>query len=224
MNAPSERVQEPIEGEARFSLIWLHGLGATADDFDGLGEHFQCPGLRVIALQAPTLSLTLFEGQSVPAWFDIQPQEDGTIISDPEGLEQTAARIFETILQQREAGIESFVIGGYSQGGAMALYAALNCPTPLAGAVCLSGYLPQADSLLKVAAKPIPRIPLFLAHGNQDEVDAAKFGAFGRDQLMELGYPVQWYSEDFGHQVTAEELQQLGTFLRRTFGVGVSGN
>ena len=214
----SDRIWEPSQGDARFTLLWLHGLGATATDFSDLGAQLQCPQLRIIALQAPTQAVTLFGGQQVPSWFDIIPKTDGTVISDPDGLEATATHLSETLQQQYDNGIEACAIGGYSQGGAMALYAALHASIPLSGAVCLSGYLPQHEQLLQHKAGTPARVPLFIGHGRADDVVPYPFAEFSRDQLTELGYSVQWYSADFGHEVTAEELQNLDAFLRHIFG------
>ena len=46
-------------------------------------------------------------------------------------------------------GIQSnrIILAGFSQGGAMALYAGLRYEKPLAGLLALSAYLPLADTL-----------------------------------------------------------------------------
>ncbi len=217
MKSAADLIWEPPQGEARFTLLWLHGLGATASNFGDLQTQLRCPQLRIIAPQAPTRAVTLFDGQEAASWFDILPQSDGTVTSDPDGLEATAASLFETLLQQYDDGIEACAIGGYSQGGAMAMYAALHAPTPPAGAVCLSGYLPQHEALLQHAAEISERIPVFIGHGRLDDVVPCPFGEYSREQLEKIGYPVQWHSANFGHEVTFEELQELGAFLRRIF-------
>lgn len=52
-----------------------------------------------------------------------------------------------------KAGIPSnrIMVGGFSQGGALALYSALTYPKPLAGVVALSCWLPMHQQLLKVS-------------------------------------------------------------------------
>lgn len=63
-----------------FSLIWLHGLG---DDSTGFIDYFLMPhspifkGGKIILLQAPRRSVTIFDGEVCHSWYDIL-DETGT--------------------------------------------------------------------------------------------------------------------------------------------------
>ena len=215
MSRSDALILEPDDGPARSALVWLHGLGATADDFTGANLQLQCPGLRVIALQAPSQAVTTFGGQVVPSWFDIVPAPDGGVTSDLGGLEESARRIHAEFEQQREAGIDRLVVGGFSQGGALALFSALTYPEPLAAAICLSGYLPQDEHLTQQADRLTWQTPVFMAHGSQDDVVRHEYGEASRDWLRGHEVSVDWYSGAFAHTVTAEELAVIGEFLRK---------
>ncbi len=214
MSLPELLVEEPEDGPAQATLIWLHGLGATADDFATLGRQLRCPGLRVLALQAPSRPVTLFEHQVAPAWFDILPQPGERVISDLDGMEQSAARIRKEIENQQQSGIAQVAIGGFSQGGAMALYTALTHPQPLAASVCLSGYIPQDAHLESQAAQLTWTTPFFVAHGAADEVIPIKYGEITRDWLSRHGATVHWSHGAYAHEVTTPEITELGDFLR----------
>jgi len=218
MSRSDALILEPDDGPARSALIWLHGLGATADDFAGLNLQLQCPDLRTIALQAPLQAVTIFGSQVVPSWFDILPKPGGGVTSDLGGLEESARRIHAEFEQQREAGIARLAVGGFSQGGALALFAALTHPEPLAAAICLSGYLPQDEHLTQRADRLTYQTPVFMAHGSQDDVVLHDYGEASRDWLRGHGASVDWYSEAFAHTVTAEEFAALGEFLRTRLG------
>ena len=218
MNSPASLTLEPDEGPARSALVWLHGLGATADNFADLGRQLQCPGLRVITLQAPSQAVTIFDGQIAPSWFDILPKTGGGVTSDLGELEKSAQRIRAEFDRQREAGISRLAVGGFSQGGALALFTALTHPEPLSAAIGLSCYLPQHEYLTGQAGQLTWQTPVFLAHGTLDAVILHEYGEMTRDWLRERSVSVDWHSADFEHTVTIEELEALGAFLRTHLG------
>lgn len=214
MSRTDALILEPDDGPARSVLVWLHGLGATADDFADLNHRLQCPGLRIIALQAPRQAVTVFGGEIAPSWFDILPKPGGRVTSELGDLEKTAGRIHAEFEQQREAGIGQFAVGGFSQGGAQALFTALTHPEPLAAVVCLSCYLPQDDHLTQQADRLTLQTPVFMAHGTEDDVVLHEYGEASRDWLCKHGATVDWHTGTFAHTVTEEELAALGKFLR----------
>lgn len=63
---------------------------------------------------------------------------------DENGIKKASVLIHSMIDAEVEAGIPSnrIIIGGFSQGGALALYSALTYTKPLAGVVALSSWLP----------------------------------------------------------------------------------
>lgn len=75
---------------------------------------------------------------------------------------------------EKEEGISPsrMIVGGFSQGGAVALLAAYHRRSenkvPFAGVVCLSGWLTLKDEL-KVTDEVAKSTPLFWAHGEYDD-------------------------------------------------------
>lgn len=63
---------------------------------------------------------------------------------DEEGIRRAADMVHGMIAEEVAAGIPTkrIVLGGFSQGGALALYSALTFPEPLAGVMALSAWLP----------------------------------------------------------------------------------
>jgi lysophospholipase-2 len=63
---------------------------------------------------------------------------------DEEGIRRATELVHSMIEQEIKGGIASnrIVLGGFSQGGALALYSALLFPKPLAGVIALSCWLP----------------------------------------------------------------------------------
>ena len=216
--SPSDSlIQEPADGTATAALVWLHGLSASAHDFAGLGERLQCPGLRILCLQAPTRAVSLFGGAPVPSWFDIRGPSPTEAVSDLNDLQESTARIHSEFARQQEAGVPRLAIGGYSQGGALALFAALTYREPLAAAICLSGYLPQEEYLSTRLDHLMWRTPYFLGHGQHDEIVPFVYGEASRDWLRQQGATVDWFSGAHEHEVPVPEWEALQQFLQDRF-------
>ena len=108
---------------------------------------------------------------------------------------------------------ERTVLMGFSQGCAMSLLAGLRAPRRLAGLVGLSGYLPLAGTTAAERSAASADVPLFLAHGEYDEVVAVERGLGTRDLLTALGYAVDWHSYPMGHEVCMDEAADLNRWL-----------
>lgn len=72
-------------------------------------------------------------------------------------------------LSQVKAGIPArrIVLGGFSQGGAVALYTALTSKLQLAGILALSTWLPISKS---IPWENVPKTKILQCHGDEDEM------------------------------------------------------
>lgn len=201
------------------AVILLHGLGANGHDFAGLVPELDltgCPDIRFVFPHAPSIPVTVNAGYAMPAWYDIT----GTDLitgQDAAGIQNSELAILALIAREIERGIpsERIVLAGFSQGAAMALHTGLRLPFSLAGIMALSGYLPLAERLPRERSSANALTPIFLAHGKHDTVVIPQRGEDTRDTLKALGYQVQWHSYETEHNVTSEELVDMGHFLRQ---------
>lgn len=78
---------------------------------------------------------------------------DPTGPEDEEGITRAASKVHSMINEEVAAGIPSkrIVLGGFSQGGALAIYSALTYPESLAGIIALSCWLPLHQKFPKVS-------------------------------------------------------------------------
>ena len=128
------------------TVIWLHGLGADGHDFAGIIPQLQLPqqlGIRFIFPHAPERPVTLNNGFTMRAWYDIYSLNN-LHREDRAGIEVSERAIGQLIMQQQSAGIPAnrIILAGFSQGGAMALHTGLRYPLRLGGIIGLSTYLP----------------------------------------------------------------------------------
>jgi phospholipase/carboxylesterase len=201
------------------AVILLHGLGANGHDFAGLVPELDlsgCQDIRFVFPHAPSIPVTVNGGAAMPAWYDITGT-DLVSAQDGAGIQNSELAVLALIAREIERGIpsERIVLAGFSQGAAMALHTGLRLPFSMAGIMALSGYLPLAERLPRERSSANALTPIFLAHGEQDTVVIPQRGAETRALLQSLDYQVQWHSYDTGHNVTGEEVLDMGAFLRQ---------
>lgn len=105
------------------------------------------------------------------------------------------------------------VVAGFSQGGAIALTAALRSPQPLAGAIALSTWLPLAESYPAALAPEATATPVLACHGTQDQVVRMAYGERSAARLRELGFTVDWRTYAMPHSATAQEIADIAEWL-----------
>ena len=212
---------ETVELEAganpRAAVIWLHGLGADGHDFEPIVPMLDLgPGrpVRYVFPNAPARPVTINGGMVMRAWDDIL-SIDREEREDEAGIAASAAAIERLIRREVSRGIDSrrIVLAGFSQGGAIALFTGLRHAAPLAGILALSTYLPLADLVAEEAAPANAGLPIFMAHGNADDVVPINFARNSRKKLFRMGYDVRWTEYAMPHAVIPEEIEDIRTFL-----------
>lgn len=201
------------------AVIWAHGLG---DDGRGWSEVVPMLGLpsrlavRFIFPHAPVIPVTINNGMRMRAWYDIR-QADLSERADLDGVRRSQAQV--AALQAREAsrGVPAArtVLAGFSQGGAVALYAGLRHPERLAGIVGLSTYLVASASTAAEASAANRDVPVFMAHGTHDPVVRLPWAEHSRDVLRAEGWNVEWHTWPMEHSAVQEEIAAVGAFLVR---------
>ena len=112
------------------------------------------------------------------------------------------------------------MIGGFSQGAAMALHIGARHPEPLAGVLALSGYLVLADRLARERAAANLSTPVLMCHGTFDDVVPIRAGRASVDALRASAPEgdVQWQEFPIGHEVSPDELALVGGWLHARLG------
>jgi len=201
------------------SVIWLHGLGADGHDFEPIVPELIRPGeraLRFVFPHAPIRPVTLNGGYAMRAWYDIVSLERRGP-EDETGIRASQATIEGLIRRENERGTpsEKIVLAGFSQGGALALFAGTRYPHKLAGIMGLSCYLLKSGRFQAERSLENQATPVFLAHGLQDPIVAPVLGEHARASLEAAGYPVEWHGYPIPHSVSPQEVADIAAWLRR---------
>jgi len=201
------------------SMIFLHGLGDTGHGWASILNTIRPDHLKVICPTAPVIPITLNLGFRMPAWFDIESLENLEEETDIEGVRASAELVYKHIDMERRAGIPSnkIIVGGFSQGAALALYCALHYPEPLAGCIALSTFFPEAK-LPKPGDLTNKDIPFFQAHGEMDTILPLKYGVNTSKLLKTFLDNHEFKTYKIQHECSDRELHDVKAFVERVIG------
>ncbi|MEO8346627.1 MAG: alpha/beta fold hydrolase [Betaproteobacteria bacterium] len=199
------------------AVIWLHGLGDDGNGWSQVVGSLGLPrgkALRFLFPHAPVMPITINNGMSMRAWYDFK-DADFSSRADLTGVRKSQAQIEALIAREVQRGIAArrIVLAGFSQGGAMALYAGLRHPARLAGIVALSTYVIDGPGLATEAAPANRDVPIFMAHGTQDPVVHFAWAEMSRQALLAGGWKVDWRTYPMAHAAVLEEIVACGKFL-----------
>lgn len=147
----------PLHYEKNYAyplVIWMHSDG---DNQRQLKRIMPLLSLRNYVAVAPRGEALDFAEQGAAGW----PQTEAAI-------GEAQWRVMQCIELARERcnlHVDRVFIGGYAEGGTMALRLALRMPHLFAGVFSLGGSLPQGHAPL-VNVQNVRSLPVMLAHGN----------------------------------------------------------
>ena len=86
-------------------VIWLHGLGASGDDFAPVVPLMERPDLQFVLPHAPVRPVTINGGVAMRAWYDITRMEPGPG-REPEGdIRETASMLTSLVRAEIASGV-----------------------------------------------------------------------------------------------------------------------
>jgi predicted esterase len=146
-------------------------------------------------------------GMRMPGWYDIKSLS--TLDSreeDEAGIHKSKDYFHSLIDEEIKKGIPAnrIVIGGFSQGGAMSLLSGVTYKEQLGGIFGLSCYLLLQKKIKDLIPENSPNqnTPIFMGHGDADQVVAHKWGKLSADVLTEHGYKVDFRTYKYGTSIT----------------------
>ena len=211
---PSGLDAGPVHG----SVLWLHGLGADGHDFEPIVPELGLPpglGVRFVFPHAPVIPVALNLGMRMRAWYDLVGADLHQLRHDEPGLRRSMAHVERLLDRERERGVppRRVVLAGFSQGGAVALHVGLRSSERLAGVVALSSFLPLPETLERERTKANQDVPILMCHGTADPMVPEEKGRLAADQLLRMGYGVEYATWPMEHQVCLEEIRLVGRWI-----------
>lgn len=200
------------------TLLFFHGLGDTGS---GWSDYWRClglPNLKIILPTAPSNKVTLNMGMKMPSWFDIyglnidsKEDEDGI-----NKMKEYVHSLIEEEMSKTGLSSDKILLGGFSQGGALAIYSALTYEKKLAGCVLYSCWLPLNKQIRDKLSAENSKINIIQCHGDSDFVVPLDWGKMTADILTNKikndNVTFKVYS-GMGHSGCAEESSDTKEYL-----------
>jgi phospholipase/carboxylesterase len=209
-------------GEGPPVYVLLHGYGSSPEKWIPFTQTIWLPpGGRFVFPRAPETTTPPDGPPDGRAWWrldlgsHIRP---GHAIPDlsatsPPGIKTSAALVRDLLQDLRRRKGPPVVLGGFSQGAMVASEVAFMSDASLTALVLLSGTIVDEPAW---TARLYRRrgLPVFLAHGRADPVLPFDAAERLRTKLEAAGMIVTWHPFDGGHEIPAEVVVALNTFLR----------
>ena len=213
LHLPFKFLEQPSNAGVRepWLLVLIHGVGSNEQDLFGLAR-LMPPQFHVLSLRAPyVLSPDAY------AWFEFQVLANGERHINEEQERESRFLVGEMIAsasQQLGVPPERVVVGGFSQGGIMALSLLLTQPAKVRAAmVWHSRLLPQVVPHI-APPEAFEGKALWVSHGSADNVIAPSAAQATRE--LARGLPLALSGADFpgGHEIRPAELQGTLAWLQ----------
>lgn len=188
----------------RQTLIFLHGLGADGNDFAPIIPEFNLRSdTKIMLPTAPARPITANGGYVMNGWYDIVDFSFQN--PDVAGLKQTVEALRPTVEAEKALG-RKVIIGGFSQGGAVAYH--LGTRHSVDGIVALSTYLIDDNT-------PAGKIPVLIQHGTHDDIVPYRLAKSASQRLTELGYNIQFDDYEMGHHLCNQQISDLSAWFNQ---------
>ncbi len=192
----------PANGQAPAGLVvCLHGFSGSAQQMAPFAPMLNLPEFQLLFPDAPYSNS--YGGRM---WYNLRNQ-------DYQGLTASRQQLtdwLKSLESSTGVPLSRTILAGFSQGGAMTLDVGLSLP--LAGLVCISGYLHSNSQ--PTARKSFP--PVLIVHGRQDQMVPLSSAQNARDKLKALGVAVKYQEFDMGHIVIPAVFALMRSFVMDT--------
>jgi phospholipase/carboxylesterase len=175
-------------GPPKQLVIMLHGVGADGNDLIELARPLarRLPHARFVAPHGPQPCDMAPVGHQ---WFSLRDRRPAALLAGVQASAPLLDRFIDAELARLGLADHQLALLGFSQGTMMALHVAPRRPRPMAAVLGYSGALLGPELLAQQAAS---RPPVYLLHGDADEVVPVEALLAATAGLQGAGLPVQW--------------------------------
>ncbi len=201
-----QRAASPGPGEQPWLLLLMHGVGSNEKDLFGLAPYVP-PRFHVLSLRAPYAMP--MAGPDSHGWFAFSVDAQGRRHIDEAQARQARALLLTTLQEAQTrlgVGPARSVLGGFSQGGIMALTTLLTQPALARAAMVWHGRLLPEALHEQAAQAQFTGKSLWVSHGVDDNVIPLSSAQAIRTHVQELPLELSYHEYPGYHELRPEEL------------------
>ncbi len=202
----------PAEGEAAGAIVLLHGRGTSERDLIPLLDVLDPLERLVGAFPRGPFELPPIGSH----WF----AETAAGQPEPVTFAEAHARLatwLEGLARETGVPIARTVIGGFSQGAAMAWALVLGRARPRpAGLIAMSGFIPAVPGL-EPALRRLRGFPVAVTHGSADPIVGVEHARAARDRARAAGAEVLYRETAVPHMLDPRVVPGLVDWVARRF-------
>lgn len=209
----------PRSGKAKQLVVFLHGYGADGNDLIDIGREWQSalPDAAFVSPHAPEPCGGAPYGRQ---WFPLTFRDPDERWRGVQSALPVLNAFLDAELQKNDLPADALALVGFSQGTMMSLHVGLRRAIAPAGIVAYSGVLvaPEGPGPAAMKGEVTSRPPVFLVHGDQDQVIPPEALFFSFQGLATLEVPATFHvSRGIGHGIDSDGMRFGAEFLKRSF-------
>lgn len=200
----------------QYTVIWLHGLGANAYDFFNLAPelYFKKKNhVKFIFPNAANQKVSINGSAIMPSWYDIFNIDNIKNINTKD-LKKSSNYIQNLIVEEVNSGLDynKIILAGFSQGGVVAIQAALDGKLKhnIKSVLALSTYHPDID-LLASAGKNATKICFM--HGTEDPIIPIEIAKNTYANIKNLNYSTNFNSYPMMHELCPKQIVDINSYF-----------
>ena len=190
------------------TILTLHGRGANAFDLLSLAPYL-CGGRFMLLCPQGPLETPIGPGAVGYAWYPL-PHGGPPDLPAIRAAREELVAFLDAALNRYPVDPKKLVALGFSQGGVMAYALALQNPERFAALVALSSWLPAEVFTDPPTAQNLPTL---VHHGSNDQMIDVQRAHLSVEKLRDWRVPVTFREYDMGHEITAQGLSHLSSWL-----------
>ena len=203
-NLALDNIFIPSKVPSKKLMIILHGRGDSSEGFRGFPPFLDIDEMNYLLLDAPFEYFTGF------SWYQLPPDQLPGIEYSSKLLTTMLDELFE-----EEFNPEESFLFGFSQGSLLTFEFGARYHKVLAGYIAISGYIYDADKLLKDMNRDVNNSNWLCTHGTMDDILPYETSKEQVKTLQEGGFDIEFKSYKKDHSIDRDELTMISEWMKR---------